>query len=381
MRRQERGFFPIMWRVRGEVVTSARRRVVRVLLVVAEVAMKLDLKVAHLPTPLPQPCRSPYINSSSKNFHHFISDGRANEVVASSTRRERSLHRSDSFQTRQQFARESGMSYSTYGAALTGQQQQQHQAQQTQTQLPPPIVPTTSTTTAYPGYPLFPTGQPGYIPYNPYQQPPQPYPYSPYPPPPMIPNPPAGPSSTPRDTPSSRGPSRPDSRTSSPASHRNDPLNFHPNPFAREFVPIGSSGSGVGHPPRPRNSAPNTPPHPQRNSATPPSTQQVKTTASFEGNPPSSAPGTSRPISPTPVYARSQSATSMRPTNPGVSTPPVSGYVGFLPGGQALPFPPPKLSTPRQTEYGPPITVGTIRYIANGQPSTFSLPSPKHTDK
>jgi len=66
----------------------------------------------------------------------------------------------------------------------------------------------------------------------------------------------------------------------------------------------------------------------------------------------------------------------MRPTNPGVGDPPVSGYVGFLPGGQALPFPPPKLSTPRQIEYGTPITVGTVRYIANGQPSTFPSPPP-----
>jgi hypothetical protein len=39
-----------------------------------------------------------------------------------------------------------------------------------------------------------------------------------------------------------------------------------------------------------------------------------------------------------------------------------------------LPYPPPKLSTPRQTEFGTPITVGTIRYIHNGQPSIPPFP-------
>jgi hypothetical protein len=41
-----------------------------------------------------------------------------------------------------------------------------------------------------------------------------------------------------------------------------------------------------------------------------------------------------------------------------------------------LPYPPPKLSTPRQTEFGTPITVGTIRYIHNGQPSIPPFPPP-----
>jgi hypothetical protein len=36
-----------------------------------------------------------------------------------------------------------------------------------------------------------------------------------------------------------------------------------------------------------------------------------------------------------------------------------------------LPLPPPILLTARQTEWGPPITTGTVRYIANGQPSIF----------
>ena len=36
-----------------------------------------------------------------------------------------------------------------------------------------------------------------------------------------------------------------------------------------------------------------------------------------------------------------------------------------------LPVQPPMLSTAPQRDWGPPITTGTIRYIANGQPSTF----------
>ena len=240
-------------------------------------------------------------------------------IVASSMRREKSLHRSDSFQTRQQFARESSP-YSSYAAALAGHQQQI------------PIQP------PYQGYPP----QQGYVGYY---QPPQYPPTYPIPPP-----------MSPRGDPTSRDPSRPESQ-SSPATARNEALGFQPNPFAREFVPTGGSGSGSGVPPRqPKISS--TPPTTttSRNPTPPTSAQQVKKTASFENNP-------SRPLTPTPVYTRSQSASSMRPQqqypSPAYSyTPP-----------QLLPFPPPMLIV-RQSEWGPPITTGTVRYVANGQPST-----------
>src|SRR5579859_1642459 len=194
-------------------------------------------------------------------------------------RQEKSLHRSDSFQTRQQFAREAS-SYSSYAAALTGQQppppQQQHP-------VPPPTGIYTYPQQGYAGYqPLVP------------QQLPQPYPY------PAM-------SQAPRDQ-NSREASRPESRTSSPATNRNDSLGFQPNPFAREFVPTGASGGGSGNsrpPAHPKNSL--TPPITSRNSTPPNTTQQIKKTSSFENG---------RPITPTPMYARSQSASSMRPQPP-----------------------------------------------------------------
>ena len=248
-------------------------------------------------------------------------------IVASSMRREKSLHRSDSFQTRQQFAREGNTSspYSSYAAALAGHQQQI------------PIQP------PYQGYPP----QQGYVGY--YQPPQQPQTAYPYPPP-----------MSSRGDPTSRDPSRPESR-SSPTTTRNDGPGFQPNPFAREFVPTGGSGSGTGVPPRqPKTSStPPTTTTTSRNSTPPTSTQQVKKTASFENN-------QSRPLTPTPVYTRSQSASSMRPQQQYPS--PAYSYTQ----PQMLPFPPPMLIT-RQTEWGPPITTGTVRYVANGQPS---IPSP-----
>jgi hypothetical protein len=267
-------------------------------------------------------------------------------------RREKSLHRSDSFQTRQQFAREAAP-YSSYAAALTGQQQQQQQQQQVQT--PPPSGPFT-------GYPL----QQGHATYQNY-----PSQYSPtgYPYPPMS-------QTSSRDPPSSH-PSRPESRTSSPITNRNDSPGFQPNPFAREFVPTGGSGggSGVSRPPNhPKTSLTppilgQTPPSApiSRNSA-PPITQQVKKTASFENG--------TRPLTPTQMYVRSQSASSMRPPAPAPPQYPQLYPQGYPPQQygtplQMLPLLPPTLLTVRQTEWGPPITTGTVRYFANGQPSTL----------
>ena len=268
-------------------------------------------------------------------------------------RREKSLHRSDSFQTRQQFAREASP-YSSYAAALTGQQQQQ------MSPLPGP----------YSGYhpPTLP--QQGYMAYPPY--PPQ-YTY-PYP----VPVPQSSRESTSRDQ------SRPQSGTASPVTARNDSPGFHPNPFAREFVPTGASGGGSGisrSPLRSKNSS--TPPiqgptlptsttTTSRNS-TPPSGQQVKKTASFENT---SSP---RPLTPTPTYTRSQSASSIRTPSQqyplGAAPYPPSQPLPYL-NQQMLPFTPPILLTARQSEWGPPITTGTVRYVANGQPSTFTLSLP-----
>ena len=194
----------------------------------------------------------------------------------------------------------------------------------------------------YQGYPL----QQGYVGYY---QPPQYSTTYPYPLP-----------MSSRGDPTSRDPSRPESRTSSPATTRNESPGFQPNPFAREFVPIGGSGSGTGVSPRqPKTSS--TPPilHPTATTTSPNPTlptTTVKKTASFENN-------SSRPLTPTPVYARSQSASSMRPHQQQYPSP---SYSYTQP--QLLPFPPPMLIT-RQTEWGPPITTGTVRYIANGQHS------------
>lgn len=284
-------------------------------------------------------------------------------------RREKSLHRSDSFQTRQQFARESAsLGYTSYAAALTGQQVPAQIPSAIQHQQGAP----------YTGYnPM----QQGYMGYPTYSVPP-------YPPPQqvMYPYPPT--MSTPvssRDTPSSR----PESGTSSPTTTRNDSPGFQPNPFAREFVPTGSSGTAsVARPPAPA-PAPAPPPpavRPKESStppvitlitaptsatttiaptvtsrhSTPPAVtppQQVKKTASFENT-------AIRPITPTPIYTRSQSASSMRP--PQQSYPPAYPPPYMIP---PLPVPPPMLSTAPQRDWGPPITTGTIRYIANGQPS------------
>ena len=133
-------------------------------------------------------------------------------------RREKSLHRSDSFQTRQQFARESAaLGYSSYAAALTGQQ--------------PQIAPSQGQQGMYTGYnPI----QQGYLGYHTYSAPSYPPPQVMYPYPPTIST------ASSRDAPSSR----PESGTSSPTTTRNDSPGFQPNPFAREFVPTGTSGSG-----------------------------------------------------------------------------------------------------------------------------------------
>lgn len=257
-------------------------------------------------------------------------------------RQEKFLHRSDSFQTRQQFARDP-TSYSSYAAALTGPQSPPQQPQHPIS--PPTGVYTYSSQPGYAGYQSYPT-----------QQFPQQYPYTPM-------------SQTTRDQ-QSKDSSRPDSRTSSPATNRNDSPGFQPNPFAREFVPTGASGGGSGNsrpPIRPRHSL--TPPIASRKSTPPNTTQQVKKTASFENGP---------PITPTPVYARSQSASSMRPQPPQplpqhpYSTPPVYPAYGQPPPPQQqqmLPLPPPILLTARQYDWGPSVTTGTVRYIANGQPS------------
>ena len=266
-------------------------------------------------------------------------------------RREKSLHRSDSFQTRQQFARETAVSlgYTSYAAALTGQPQAQIPIQQG----------------AHTGYnPV----QQGYLGYHMYSAPA-------YPPSPVVyPFQPMSTASS-RDAPSSH----PESGTSSPATVRNDSPGFQPNPFAREFVPTGASsgGSGIRPPPpvRPKDSTtppvvtPTTPATIATTSSrhsTPPAvapTQQVKKTASFENN------SAARPITPStqPIY-RSQSASSMRPQ-------PQQQYPAYplqppymIP---QLPVPPPMLSTPPQRDWGPPLTTGTIRYMANGQPSTL----------
>jgi len=254
--------------------------------------------------------------------------------VASSMRREKSLHRSDSFQTRQQFARESNTSgpYSSYAAALTGHQPQIPMQQQGQ---------------------YFPQQQ-GYMGYYPPQYT---YPY----PPPM--------SSTSRD------PSRPQSQASSPATTRIDSPGFQPNPFAREFVPTGVSGGGSSVSRATATTAikeSSTPPSSallassSRNS-TPPLTQKVKKIPSFENN------TSSRPLTPTPVFTRSQSASAMRPQpqqQPLLQQQSYPAYPAYMnPPPSMLPCPPPTLLTARQTEWGPPITTGTVRYIANGQPS------------
>ena len=264
-------------------------------------------------------------------------------------RREKSSHRSDSFQTRPQFARESSntSNISSYAAALAG-----HQAQQVTIQ------------PSYQGYPQLP--QQSYVGYT-YQPQYQPPTYSyPLPPPPPVPMSQQSRESTLKD------PSHQESQLSFPAIARNEAPGFQPNPFAKEFVPTGGSGSGSGISQRPvstqKSSSASTPPTltpsvTSRNS-TPPT--QVKKTASFENT-----SSSSRPLTPTPVYARSQSASSMRPQEQ------YPAYITTLPAlaPPLLPFPPPFLSTARQAEWGPPITTGTVRYVANGQSSNlFQIP-------
>src|SRR5271156_652164 len=156
-------------------------------------------------------------------------------------RREKSLHRSDSFQTRLQFLREQAQMaqsgpYSSYAAALSGHSQsppsqQGFQMSQQQHQLPqgmypvggwgphpqgipagaypPPPGPYGPHAQAYPPPPGPPPQGPHpqtFVPYSPYQQT---YPAHPYPYPPHIPPPPP----MPREPTSS---SRPDSQASSP---------------------------------------------------------------------------------------------------------------------------------------------------------------------
>ena len=285
--------------------------------------------------------------------------------VGQSAKREDSLHRSDSFQTRQQFARESsGSPYSSYAAALTGQQQAS------------PTPPGNYIPAPHAGYQPYP---PGYTS--------SPYPYA------M--------SQSSRD-PASRDTSRPESRTSSPSMTRNESPSFHPNPFAREFVPTGASGSGSGIP-RPQPSRSREQATPPAYVATAPSTSisrnstppTVKKTSSFENGP--------RPLTPTPVYVRSQSATSMRQSSYSAAPPPPQPSTTNYTYPLATPYPaqtypppppppppppstisaagitpvqPPALPIPpyipvhaRQYDWGPPITTGTIRYVANGQAS------------
>jgi hypothetical protein len=232
-----------------------------------------------------------------------------------------SLPRSDEFQTRQEFAREStaGSPYPSYVAALTGQ-----------TPLQSPTGP---------GYP-YPSS------YN-YQYPTG-YHYA-------ISQSSQGMS---RDT------SRPESRTSSPSITRNESPGFHPNPFAREFVPTVPNYQRQ---PQTRQRE-STPPYVlpsatvSRNS-TPPT---VKKTSSFEAG--------SRPITPTPPYPRSQSATSMRPTPPNyIPAQPPTYYPSYPYQSAPLPFGAYNPPHARQYEWGPPITTGTIRYISNGQHSISLL--------
>jgi len=239
--------------------------------------------------------------------------------LASSAKPDKSLQRSDSFRTRQQYAREATNSYSSYAAVLTGQ--------------PGRSIP------IHPPYTGYPPPQ-GYVYPLPYQST---YPYA-------MP-------SLPRE-PLSREATHPDFRGPPNATSRMDNLGFQPNPFAREFIPTGASGggSGMSRPSIRTVKPPVTPPtisQPYSASSTPPNVQQqVKKTASFENNSP-------RP--PTPIL-RSQSASSMRPTSQ-YSTPP--SYPSTTP--PSLPIPPPKLYSPLQQEWGPPITIGTVRYVVQGQ--------------
>src|SRR5271155_1728300 len=180
-------------------------------------------------------------------------------------RREKSLHRSDSFQTRQQFARESAsVGYSSYAAALTGQQ-------------PPQILSQVQQGPYNTGYnPM----QQGYMGYHTYSAPP-------YPPPQvMYQYPPTMSTTSSRDAPSSR----PQSGTSSPTTTRNDSPGFQPNPFAREFVPIGASGSGSGiRPPPPPPPAV----RPKESVTTPPVvTPTTATATSRHSTPPTVTPTT-----------------------------------------------------------------------------------------
>ena len=249
------------------------------------------------------------------------------DLLASSMRREKSLHRSDSFQTRQQFARESGSGsspYSSYAAALTGHQPPQIPIQQGQ------YYPQQQLQQSYLGYLLI-------------------------------------------NNPSTRILILLLQRHQLQATllvlnreHRLRlllvmiVLDFNRILFVREFVPTGASGGGS-------SSGSSRSPITMKDSTTSPSssvllgggatssrhstppnttattTQQVKKTASFENNSSSSRPLTP----PSSIFTRSQSASSMRP-QPQPQQPQTypTAYPAYMSTQQPmLPFPPPTLLT------------------------------------
>jgi SUZ domain len=128
-----------------------------------------------------------------------------------------------------------------------------------------------------------------------------------------------------RDSTYSRTPSRPESRTSTTQ-------DFHPNPFAREFIPTTAPGT-----------------------LTPPNGYHPQISPTRNSTPPGSSPRTTFDPS-----QRSHSATSMRPPMPAS----MSGYRG-------VPFPPPTMGglppPPVPFDWGPPITEGVVHYMRDGK--------------